>query len=269
MSINKNISRREVLIGAGALGIAGCATGTDDEAITSAVVSASESYVIKPPETVSMRIVDRDSRFPVRRVFCLGRNYRAHAIETGDNPDETPPFFFIKPRDAVVDSRAGFPYPPMTEALRHEVELVVALQSGGSNIAPADALEHVYAYGVGLDMTREDLQDIAQEMSRPWAISKSFDHSAPCGPLYPVDRYGHAKTGRIWLSVNNEVRQDSTLELQRWSVAEGITTLSQYYELAAGDIILTGTPAGIGLVDRGDVIKAGIAGVGEIEVLVS
>ena len=226
----------------------------------------STDFVLAPPDVVSLRIKDSSSRFPVRRIYCLGRNYRAHAIESGDNPDETPPFFFIKPRDAISDNRDGFPYPPMTEALRYEAEMVVALKSGGSDIDPADALDHVFGYGIGLDMTRQDLQQTAQSLSRPWAISKSFDHSAPCGPLYPVDTFGHAVEGRIWLSVNGEVKQDSDLNLQRWSVPEGISILSQYYELAAGDIIMTGTPAGIGLVVKGDKIRVGIEGLGEIDV---
>jgi len=225
--------------------------------------------VIAAPAVVSMEIVGSDDRFPVRRVYCLGRNYRAHAIESGDDPDQNPPFFFIKPRDAVCDSRDDYPYPAMTQALRHEVELVVALQSAGSNIKTDDALDHVYAYGVGLDMTREDLQHIAQALSRPWAISKSFDRSAPCGPLYPVEKFGHREKGRIWLSVNDQMRQDSDLALQRWSVAQGIAILSQYYELMAGDIIMTGTPEGIGLVNKGDVIKCGIEGAGEIEVAIT
>ncbi|MDG2090818.1 MAG: fumarylacetoacetate hydrolase family protein [Gammaproteobacteria bacterium] len=215
-----------------------------------------------------MEVVGTSDRFPVRRVFCLGRNYRAHAIESGDNPDETPPFFFIKPRDAVVESRNGFPYPPMTNELRYEGEMVVALNSGGANISEADALSHVYAYGIGLDMTREDLQHEAQSLERPWAISKSFDNSAPCGPLYPVENHGHAIEGRIWLSVNGEIKQDSVLSLQRWSVSQGIAILSRHYELSAGDIIMTGTPEGIGLVEKGDVIRTGIDNLGEIEVRV-
>ena len=228
-----------------------------------------DKYVIAAPKVISMEIAGTEERFPVRRVFCLGRNYRAHAIESGDNPDETPPFFFIKPRDAVIESRDGFPYPPMTNELRYEGEMVVALSSGGTNIRPADALSHVYAYGIGLDMTREDLQHNAQDLSRPWAISKSFDNSAPCGPLHTVAKNGHAETGRIWLSVNGVVKQDSDLALQRWSVAEGIAILSQYYELSAGDIIMTGTPEGIGLVEKNDVIKCGIEGLGEIEVRIT
>jgi fumarylpyruvate hydrolase len=156
----------------------------------------------------------------------------------------------------------------MTEQCRYEVEMVVALKSGGKNINPDSALDHIYAYGVGLDMTRQDLQETAQELSRPWAISKSFDHSAPCGPLRTVEQNGHAIDGRIWLSVNDDMKQDSDLALQRWSVPQAINILSQYYELTAGDIIMTGTPAGIGLVEKGDTIKAGIEGLHEIEVKV-
>ena len=256
-----NTSRRRFMAGGAAIATAAC--------VSEKASAQSSGYVIDPPDVVSMEIHGSDLRFPVRRVYCLGRNYRAHAIESGDDPDVNPPFFFIKPRDAVIDYRDGFPYPPMTEALRYEGEMVVALKSGGTNIDPADALSHVYAYGVGLDMTRQDLQQVAQSLSRPWAISKSFDKSAPCGPLYPVETNGHAVTGRIWLSVNGVVRQDSDLELQRWSVSEGISILSQHYELAAGDIILTGTPENIGLVEKGDVIRVGIEGLGEIEVEVT
>jgi fumarylpyruvate hydrolase len=263
MSENRPANRREFLSVSAAAGTA---------ALLSASPRASAQttgFVIDPPKVVSMAVDGTDDRFPVRRVFCLGRNYRAHAIESGDNPDETPPFFFIKPRDAIVDSRDGFPYPPMTSALRYEGELVVALKSGGADIAAADALDHVYAYGIGLDMTRQDLQEAAQSLSRPWAISKSFDNSAPCGPLFTVERNGHAVDGRIWLSVNGDIRQDSDLSLQRWSVPEGIAILSSYYTLAAGDIIMTGTPEGIGLVEPGDIIRCGIEGLGEIEVRVT
>jgi fumarylpyruvate hydrolase len=226
-------------------------------------------YAIEAPPTVSMAITGADARFPVRRVYCLGRNYRAHAFESGDDPDVNPPFFFIKPRDAIVDASQGHPYPQMTRALRYEGEMVVALKSGGNNIPVASALDHVFAYGVGLDMTREDLQEIAQELSRPWAISKSFDNSAPCGPLYTVDEHGHHPSGRIWLSVNGIVKQDSDLSLMRWSVPEAINILSQYYELKAGDIILTGTPEGVDLVNKGDVIRCGVDGLGEIEVAIT
>ncbi len=258
MKDQDNPSRRRFLAGSAA-------------AATAAVISKDASaqdadYVIDPPDVISMEVVGTDERFPIRRVFCLGRNYRAHAYESGDDPDVNPPFFFIKPRDAVVDYREGHPYPQGTQALRYEGEMVVALKSGGSDIDPADALDHVYGYGVGLDMTRQDLQQEAQRLSRPWAISKSFDKSAPVGPLYPVETHGHAVSGRIWTSVNDEVKQDSDLDLQIWSVSEGISILSHHYELTAGDIIMTGTPEGIGLVVKGDVLRVGIEGLGEIEV---
>ena len=252
--------------------LAGCAVATGATALGANIPTAAaqeSGYVIDTPKVVSMEVAGTRDRFPVRRVFCLGRNYLAHAIESGDNPDENPPFFFIKPRDAVVESRQGHPYPQMTRELRYEGEMVVALKRGGANISEADALDHVYAYGVGLDMTREDLQHIAQDLSRPWAISQSFDNSAPCGPLYTVEENGHAVTGRIWLSVNDEIKQDSDISMQIWSVSEGISMLSRHYELAAGDIIMTGTPEGVGLVERRDVIKCGIEGVGEIEVRVT
>jgi len=254
-------SRRRFLAGSAAIATTAC--------VSEKSAAQAPGYVIDAPDVVSMEVHGSDQRFPVRRVYCLGRNYRAHAIESGDDPDVNPPFFFIKPRDAVIDYRAGFPYPPMTEALRYEGEMVVALKSGGANIDPADALSHVFGYGIGIDWTRQDLQQIAQGLSRPWAISKSFDKSAPCGPLYPVETNGHAVTGRIWLSVNGEIKQDSDLELQRWSVPEGIAILSRHYELAAGDIIMTGTPEGIGLVEKGDVIRVGIESLGEIEVVIT
>jgi len=256
--------RRRFLAG-GAAAIGATTLGTVD----ARAAEQDADYVIDAPGVTSMEISGSKQRFPVRRVYCLGRNYRAHAIESGDDPDVNPPFFFIKPRDAVVASHNGFPYPPMTQALRYEGEMVVALKSGGAAIDPAEALDHVFAYGVGLDMTREDLQTATKELQRPWAISKSFDKSAPCGPLRTVDDIGHIAAGRIWLAVNGEVKQDSDVGLQRWSVAEGISILSEYYELMAGDIIMTGTPAGIGLVAKGDVITAGIDGVGEIEVTIS
>ncbi len=261
MKDQDNPSRRRFLAGSAAAATA---------AVISKEASAQEGdFVIDPPDVISMEVVGTDARFPIRRVFCLGRNYRAHAYESGDDPDVNPPFFFIKPRDAIVDYREGHPYPQGTQALRYEGEMVVALKSGGTDIDPADALDHVYGYGVGLDMTRQDLQQEAQRLSRPWAISKSFDKSAPVGPLYPVETHGHAVSGRIWTSVNDEIKQDSDLDFQIWSVPVGISILSQHYELAAGDIIMTGTPEGIGLVVKGDVLRVGIEGLGEIEVKIT
>ena len=260
---NPDHSRRKLLAGIAATG-----AGTMGASLSFAA-TAENSFVFEPPATTSLPIADSDKRFPVRRVFCLGRNYRAHAFESGDDPDVNPPFFFIKPRDAVVDSREPFPYPLVTRALRYEGEMVVALHSGGTNIDQADALDHVFAYGIGLDMTREDLQHIAQDLSRPWAISKSFDRSAPCGPLYQVTEHGHRLEGRIWLSVNGQIKQDSDLSLMRWSVPEAINILSSHYELKAGDIIMTGTPEGVDLVEPGDIIRCGVEGLGEIEVIIT
>jgi|TARA_B110000483_G_scaffold235191_1_gene306364 fumarylpyruvate hydrolase len=261
MSDQQTESRRKFLTGSAAI-----AGATALGANINTATAQEPRYVLDVPPVISMEINGTSDLFPVNRVYCLGRNYAAHAIESGDDPTQTPPFFFIKPRDAVVPASEGHPYPQATSELRYEAEMVVALKSGGTNIDPADALNHVYAYGISLDMTREDLQHVAQELSRPWAISKSFDKSAPVGPLSTVEDNGHAVDGRIWLSVNGEVKQDSDLALQRWSVSEGIAILSQYYELRAGDIILTGTPEGIGLVNKGDVIKVGIESLGEIEV---
>lgn len=259
MKGNEN-TRRRFLAGSAAFATAACVSETSQ--------AQDNDYVIDPPDVVTIPVVGSDQSFPVRRIYCLGRNYRAHAIESGDDPDVNPPFFFIKPRDAIRTPADGLPYPQLATALRYEAEMVVALKSGGKDIDPADALDHVYGYGVGLDMTRQDLQQEAQRLSRPWAISKSWDHSAPVGPLYPVESHGHRVDGRIWLSVNDVMRQDSDLSYQIWSVPEGIAILSQHYELMAGDIIMTGTPENIGLVVKGDVMKVGIEGLGEIEVAV-
>ena len=209
-----------------------------------------------------------DARFPVRRVYCLGRNFRAHAIESGDDPDKTPPFFFMKPTDSIVADRGDFVYPSMSGRVDFEIEPVVALSGGGKDIDEGTALEHVYGYAVGLDMTRRDLQAEAKELSRPWEVAKSFDHSAPCGPIHAAADIGHPTRGRIWLSVNGEIKQDSDMSAMRWTVAEAIAVLSKYFELAPGDLIYGGTPAGIGPVQKGDVIRGGVDGIDSIEVTV-
>lgn len=258
----KETTRRHFLAGCAVAGASGLTAGLARGA------TAEVTYAIAPPPVTSMAIEGASARFPVRRVFCLGRNYREHAFESGDDPDVNPPFFFIKPRDAVVDSREPFPYPLATSALRYEGEMVVALKSGGENIPVAGALDHVFGYGVGLDMTRQDLQQEAQRLQRPWAISKSFDRSAPCGPLYTVEEHGHRLEGRIWLSVNGQVKQDSDLRLMRWSVPEAINILSSHYELKAGDLIMSGTPEGVDVVERGDIIACGVEGLGQIEVII-
>lgn len=234
--------------------------------VSNAANANTTKYVTPVPETISISIDGSDARFPVRRIYCLGRNYTAHAIEMGDDPNTKPPFFFMKPTDSVVADGGDFPYPRMSEQVDFEMELVVALKSGGKDISQDKALDCVYGYGVGLDMTRRDLQSHAKTLSRPWEGGKSFDHSAPCGPIFPVSEIGHPEKGRLWLSVNGEVKQESDIALMRWGVAESISILSKYFELKAGDIIMTGTPEGVGPIVKGDTITGGVDGIDQIEV---
>jgi fumarylpyruvate hydrolase len=203
--------------------------------------------------------------FPVRRVFCVGRNYAAHAREMGSDPDREAPFFFMKPADALVVNDADMPYPPRTLQLHHEMELVVAIGAGGADIAVADALEHVFGYAAGLDMTRRDLQNAAKKAGKPWDMSKGFDHSAPIGLMVPAARSGHVASGVIELRVNGAVRQSSDLSKMIWSVPETIAYLSGLVTLAPGDLIFTGTPEGVGAVERGDVLEGVVAGVGTVK----
>ncbi len=221
---------------------------------------------IEPRATIP--VVGSDQVFPVRRIYCIGRNYAAHAREMGGDPNREPPFFFQKASDTVQNCPANgtvqHPYPTMTANYHHEVEMVVALKSGGRDIAEKDALSHVFGYAVGLDMTRRDLQDEAKTLKRPWEVGKSADHSAPVGPLYPVSSVGHPAKGSISVSVNGEPRQSSDLSDMIWSVPEQIAILSRYFELKAGDIIFTGTPEGVGKVQRGETMRAVIDGLGEI-----
>ena len=202
-------------------------------------------------------------RFPVRRIYCIGRNYPEHAREMGTDPKSEPPFFFQKPSDAVAPVAAGtigeHPYPPLTQNYHHEIELVVFLKSGGRDIAAAHALDHVYGYAVGLDMTRRDQQQTMKDARRPWEIGKSFDASAPLGPLVPAARIGHPAGGRIELSVNGTVRQSDDLASMIWSVSEQIAELSKGSELNAGDMIFSGTPAGVGPVVVGDEVVGRIS----------
>ncbi|WP_442865936.1 fumarylacetoacetate hydrolase family protein [Aminobacter sp. HY435] len=227
------------------------------------------TFVITPPDPASVAVAGSPDRFPVRRIFCVGRNYAAHAREMGNDPDREPPFFFGKPADAVVDSGTIIPYPPLTESLHYEVELVVAIGRGGVNIDATDALGHVWGYGVGIDFTRRDLQDTAKKMGRPWDWAKGFDRSAPCGPLVRAADIGHPSAGRIWLSVNGESRQQGDLAELIWTIPEVIAICSQSMELKAGDLIYTGTPAGVGAVTPGDRIAAGVDGVGEIAIAIA
>ena len=224
-------------------------------------------YVFEPPLRPSLPIRGTDRRFPVRRVYCIGRNYAAHTIEMGHDPDRDPPFFFQKNPDNL-DSSGEFPYPVRSSDVHHELEMVVALKSGGLNIPVEHALDHVYGYAVGLDMTRRDLQGEAKDLRRPWEIGKAFERSAPCGALAPAAEIGHPSTGLIQLRVNGEVRQTGDLGQMIWKVPEIIAYLSDYFELAAGDVIMSGTPSGVAAVAPGDLMEAEIAGVGTLRVTV-
>lgn len=221
------------------------------------------SFVIAPPAQPQIPVAGTSQVFPVRRIWCVGRNYLEHIRELG-NDERQPPFFFAKHADMVAPDGAAVPYPPLTKDLHHEVELVVALKSGGSDIDPASALEHVYGYGVGVDLTRRDLQMASRKKEQPWEIGKSFDQAAPCGALRPAAEIGHPRKARIWLKVNGETRQDGDIEQMIWNTAEIIAKLSQQVSLGAGDIIMTGTPAGVAAISRGDKIECGIDGIGTL-----
>ena len=216
-------------------------------------------YLFDPPKPVVLPIFDRADVFPVRRIYCVGRNYAAHAIEMGHDPNKEPPFFFQKNPDNVFLGRE-WPFPGATEDLHHEVELVVALDSGGKDIPVEQALQSVYGYGVGLDMTRRDLQGEAKRLGRPWEVGKAFERSAPMGPLTSAETIGHPSEGLIRLQVNGEVRQEGDLNQLIWKVPEMIAYLSRLFELAPGDLIMSGTPAGVGAVGRGDVLTAHVDG---------
>ena len=225
------------------------------------------SFVIPAPPPASVEVTGTDDRFPVRRIYCIGRNYLAHRKEMGHD-DRKPPFYFQKPADALVETGGEFPYPTLSENVHFEIELVVAIAKGGTDISIENALDHVYGYGLGIDMTRRDLQSKAKQDGKPWESAKSFDYSAPISPIRPVSEIGHPDSGRIWLAVNGEIRQDSDLNLQIWNVQEGISHLSKLYQVVPGDLIYTGTPDGVGPINPGDLITAGIDGIGELEIKV-
>jgi len=222
------------------------------------------SYVLPPPPVAAIPVKGSDAMFPVRRIFCVGRNYAEHAIEMGSDPTREPPFYFAKPADAVVINDADMPYPPMSKSLHHEMELVVAIGVGGKNIAVADALKHVWGYCCGLDMTRRDLQNEAKKTGRPWDMGKGFDKSAPMGALVPAAGIDPSK-GKIELKVNGKVVQTSDLSKLIWSVPEVIANLSELVELAPGDLIMTGTPEGVAAVVKGDVLEGIVEGVGGVK----
>ncbi|MEP3431056.1 MAG: fumarylacetoacetate hydrolase family protein [Roseibium sp.] len=216
-------------------------------------------FVIEPPQMATLPVKGTDSVFPVRRVYCIGRNYAAHAVEMGHDPDKEPPFFFQK-NPNNLDTSGTFPYPPKSEDVHHEVELAVALKSGGKNIPIDEALDHVFGYAMSLDMTRRDLQGLAKKMGRPWEIGKAFEDSAPITHLVPATECGHPDKGAIVLKVNGEVRQEGDLNQMIWKIPEMISYLSDCFELAAGDVIMTGTPSGVGPVNRGDKMEATVDG---------
>jgi fumarylpyruvate hydrolase len=218
------------------------------------------SYIFPTPAQPSVEIKGRNERFAVRRIFCVGRNYAAHAREMGGSPDREPPFFFTKPADAIVPNGATIPYPSRTDNLHHEIELVVAIGKAGKDIPVERALDHVYGYAVGNDLTRRDLQFALRDKGRPWDVAKGFDRSAPITAITPVTGAAHVSKGRIWLKVNGELRQQGDISDLIWSIPEVIAELSTLFELAPGDLIYTGTPAGVAAVKSGDRIEGSVDG---------
>ena len=262
----KTVDRRTILASS-ALALAGAATQT-----VSAEAQSGPKPIFTVPAT-TIPIAGETGVFPVRRIYCIGRNYAAHAIERGSDPTREPPFFFQKPTDAIqnvaVGEVADHPYPSLTKNYHHEVELVAALKSGGTNIAPDQALQHVFGYALGLDMTRRDLQNGMSAEKKPWEIGKSFDHGAVIGPIHPVTKTGHFAKGAISLAVNDTVKQSSNLLNMSWNVAEQISKLSEAFELKAGDIIYSGTPENVGPVVKGDVLLCKIEGLPDMSIRIT
>jgi fumarylpyruvate hydrolase len=220
--------------------------------------------VIQAPPQVTVPVRGTSARFPVHRIYCIGRNYAAHAIEMGHDPNKEPPFFFLKnPDNVMLDGT--FPYPPKSKNVHFEVEMVVALSKGGKDIPVERALDCVYGYGVGIDMTRRDLQDECKKLQRPWEIGKAFEHSAPMGEIVPAKDIGHPVKGAVWLKVNGAVKQEGDLNQMIWKVPEMISYLSGMFELAPGDLIMSGTPSGVGPIVKGDMIESFVEGVGTLK----
>jgi len=226
------------------------------------------TYVIPPPPPACLPVMGREARFPVRRVYCVGQNYADHVVEMGGDPDREAPFFFQKNADDLVAEGGDIPYPTETDDLHHEVELVVALKDGGAGIAAAEAMAHVYGYAVGIDFTRRDRQAEAKKAGRPWIVGKAIDRASPVSALVPVSEIGTPDTGRIWLEVNGETRQSGDLGQMIWKVPEIIAELSRFFTLAPGDVIFTGTPAGVSPVGRGDQVRCGVEAVGTLNVTI-
>lgn len=226
------------------------------------------NYVFPPAPQASIAVAGSDDRIPVRRIFCVGRNYAAHAVEMGKDPDRDPPFFFTKPADAVVMDGETVAYPPETANFHYEAELIVVIGKGGVNIAEADTQDHIWGYAVGNDLTRRDLQLDAREKGRPWDWGKAFDLSAPIAPIHRVSDAGHKPDGHIWLSVDDEIKQDADLSELIWPTVEIISIISHTMALKAGDLIMTGTPAGVGPVLAGQHVKGGIVGLSDVSVTI-
>lgn len=227
-------------------------------------MSAAMDYIFEPAPQSSIPIKGSDQKFPVRRIYCVGRNYADHAREMGHDPDRDPPFFFQKNPNNILLGNSDFPYPDKTSDVHHEIELVVALKKGGKDISLSDAKSCIFGYAVGIDMTRRDLQGEMKKLGRPWEIGKAFEHSAPCTDLVPVETSGFIEDGEIWLDVNDERKQSGDVNQMIWNIEETISYLSGLFELAAGDIIMTGTPAGVGPVTKGDQMRGHVEGVGSI-----
>ena len=259
--------RREFLNAGAALGaatLAACATAPQSAARRDKMLFAHTPALVP--------VFGSDEQFAVRRIYCVGRNYAAHAREMGSDPNREPPFFFQKPTDAIQVVPPGttidHPYPPVTRNYHHEIELVACLKSGGRNIPVEQALDHVFGYAAGLDMTRRDLQRAMGDQKKPWEVGKSFDHSAVISHIHPATKTGHIKRGPIWLKVNGNIKQDANLDQMTWNVAEQVANLSTFYELVAGDIIYCGTPENVGPVVKGDVMTGHIEGLYDISVRV-
>ncbi len=224
-------------------------------------------YVFTPPSQTHLPVSQHSSAFPVRRIYCVGQNYAEHTREMGGDPGRNPPFFFSKPPQAAYCG-TSFPYPPLSRDVHHEIELVVALDRGGVNLAAAETLTHIFGYAVGLDMTRRDLQAEAKKAGRPWDSAKGFDYSAPCSPIWTVQQVGHPRSGAIYLDINGRRVQSGDLEQMIWKVPEIIAHLSRLFTLEAGDLIFTGTPAGVGPVQPGDVLNGAIEGLDQLSLTV-
>lgn len=226
-------------------------------------------FTFDPPPQASVAVAGSDARFPVRRIFCVGRNYADHVREMGNDPKSEPPLFFTKPADAVVESGGAIPYASNTSNLHHEVELVIALGKGGADIAESAALDHVWGYAVGVDLTRRDRQAEAKKAGTPWDVAKGFDQSGPIGALTPVAKAGHPASTRIWLAVNGETRQDAKTSEMIWSVPEIIAALSRWWDLKPGDLIFTGSPSGVSALNAGDAIECGIDGLSPLRFMIA